>query len=159
MIRIDVNVGEIQKRLNIFRQRLKDMSPMMREVADIMYDSTMENFKVGGRPEWVKSQRAERDNGQTLVDTNALRSSVHKQYGSRYAVTGTNKVYAAIHQFGGSIMRRQVAATSDFRPYDGRPTVLSKWDTGEMPARPFFNLQPDELKDIEQTAVKYMGDK
>lgn len=162
MIKVQVNIGEIQKRLNYFRLQLRDTRPLMREVADIMLDSTMENFKQGGRPKWLESQAAKDRSGQTLINKGAhggLLGSIHKAYGRNYSMVGTNKVYAAIHHFGGLIRRKQVASIDDFRPFDGRPTKLRSYAVGELPARPYFKLQEDELKDIELTAVKYLGDK
>ncbi|MCX5785680.1 MAG: phage virion morphogenesis protein [Elusimicrobia bacterium] len=159
MIKISVDLGPVQKRLAEIHKKLKNTRPLMREIADILWDSTMENFQQGGRPKWVPSAAALKRKGQTLIAKGRLMRSVHKAYGNNYAMAGTNEVYAAIHQFGGFIRRRQVAATSDFRKFDGRPTKLNSYAVGEIVARPYFKLQPDELKDIENTAAKYLGDK
>ena len=162
MIRVNIDLTEVQKRLMTLRHRLINTRPLMREIGDIMLDSTLQNFQAGGRPKWVPSRAAEARQGQTLIRkgfNGGLLGSIHKAYGDNYAQVGTNKVYAAIHQVGGDIKRRQVAATSDFRPFDGRPTKLRKYSVGRLQARPFFNLQPQDLANINTTVIKHLGDK
>jgi len=159
MIRISINSGEAQKRLQDMREKLGDTTPLMRRVGGIMLNSAKTNFLQGGRPKWVVSARAEREGGITLQKSGVLMRSVHSEVGRNFAIVGTNIKYAAIHQFGGLIRRKQVASIDDFRPFDGRPTKLRTYAVGEMPARPFLRLTEVEDKNIEKAAVAFLGDK
>lgn len=160
MIRINIADDGLRKRLGLIRAGLHNTRPLMRQVADIMLDSTIENFQRGGRPQWIKSQAAEERSGQTLIHKGAdggLLGSIHKSYGLRHAVVGTNKAYAAIHQFGGPIRSRARFHISQFGL--GKPQRPETYISGEMPARPYLKLQPAELKEIELTAAAFLGDK
>ncbi|MFN3395892.1 MAG: phage virion morphogenesis protein [Thermodesulfovibrionales bacterium] len=41
-----------------------------------------------------------KNSGKTLQDTGSLAASISRRYNNSSAVVGTNKKYAAIHQFG-----------------------------------------------------------
>jgi len=175
MIKVQVHVEEIQRRLDTFRQRLKNTRPLMHEIADIMYDSTIQNFRAGGRPKWVESKAAIKRGGQTLIDkgnNGGLLGSIHEAYGADYAMVGTNKAYAAIHQFGGTIKHKARRGVPVHFKKNGKGHLFAKSDEADygmklnykgyktsMPARPYFKLQPDELANIEATSMSYLEDK
>ena len=91
-----------------------DLMPHYNEIGEILVRSVDRNFREGGRCEigadgefvggathWITSGRAERDSGQTLMDTGQLATSITKEVTSSGVTIGTNKVYGAIHHFGG----------------------------------------------------------
>ena len=90
--------------LDRLQQRLADRRPLMRQLAGIMHNAVEENFAQGGRPEkWKPSKRALKYGGQTLIDKAQLVNSIHEFSDNDQAGVATNKVYAAIHNFGGDI--------------------------------------------------------
>lgn len=104
MIKITIDDKEVQSLLNSLSRKVTDMSPLMRQIANIMHNDAVEkNFEQEGRPKWKPSKRAQKQGGKTLQDTGQLAASISQQYTSNSAVVGTNKKYAAIHQFGGTI--------------------------------------------------------
>lgn len=87
------------------------------------------NFKEGGRygdgkfgggnKKWKPSRRALRENGQTLIDTGNLLSSIHGRIvNDNIEMYVQNVPYAPVHQYG----------------------------KGEVPARPYLTL-PDSFED------------
>lgn len=84
------------------------MEPLFHEISGIMHHEVEENFQAGGRdPHWPESQRAKKHGGQTLIDSGQLVSSIQEFITANSAGVSTNKPYAAIHNFGGPITRKQ----------------------------------------------------
>ena len=101
MINSTVDDKGVQKLLTDLSRKMVDMSPLMRQIAGIMHNAVEENFQQEGRPKWKPSKRAQIQGGQTFQDAASLASSISQKYTKDSAIVGTNKVYAAIHQFGG----------------------------------------------------------
>jgi phage virion morphogenesis protein len=76
---------------------------------------------------------------QILIASSQLRSSINRQVGDSSVTVGTNKVYAAIHQFGGKA---------------GRNKSVS------IPARPYFPIRRGAIDDkTKQMMLKYLDKK
>lgn len=138
MIEIKIDDREVRKLLDGIKKRAEDMSPVMRRIAGKMRDAVEENFAQEGRPRWKRSKRAEREGGKTLQDTRQLNSSISEKSDSHSAAVGTNKVYAAIQQFGGKAGR-------------GKKVTI--------PARPFLMIQEEDWEGIKQALKKYLMEK
>lgn len=117
-----------------------DMEPLYDEVGEILLASVARNFRVGGRyavsgdgefvggtMHWPESRRAKEQSGQTLLDTGQLAASITKRVGPDGVTIGTNKVYAAIHHYGGAAGRGGVSI---------------------LPPRPFLVVQEEDFQDI-----------
>jgi phage virion morphogenesis protein len=135
MIKITIDDREVKKMLRDLASRVKDRRPLMREIAEIMHDAVMENFEQEGRPKWKPSKRAQKQGGQTLQDTGSLAASISSRHDNNSAQVGTNKKYAAIHQFGGKA---------------GRGTKVT------IPARPFLKLTDSDLEEIKEAVKEYL---
>lgn len=135
MIKITIDDTELKQLLKDLTQKLSDRRPLMRNLAGIMHNAVEENFEQEGRPRWKPSKRAQKQGGKTLQDTGSLVASISMQYDNDKAVVGTNKVYAAIHQFGGKAGR-------------GRKVTI--------PERPYLKLTNEDLEDIKQAVKEYL---
>jgi len=127
-----VALADIGKRLYRLRGRIADMTPVYDEIGGSLVTSTLHRFEKGVDPEgspWRPSIRALQTNGQTLVDTGHMRQSVTHRAERDKVTVGTNRVYAAIHQFGGKAGRGG-SATIPARPFIG----MSKDDATETRA-------------------------
>lgn len=109
-IEIKINDKEIQQLLKKLAAKTQNLRPLMKNIAGIMMDSVEENFEKEGRPEkWTLlakvtiKQRTKKGYwpGKILQMRGDLASSITSKYNDNSAVVGTNKIYAAIHQFGG----------------------------------------------------------
>ena len=134
-----------------------DFGPVMAVIADYMRSETVQRFDDQAGPDgrrWQPSQRAIADGGLTLTDSGELRLSITADSDATSAVAGTNKLYAAIHQFGGTIRgkagaggRRRALNT----PFGPRASVT-------MPARPFLGFSDADAGHIEGLLADHIRD-
>ena len=106
---------------------------LMRRLAGTMHYAVAQNFKQGGRPEWLALKYR---SGIPLNDTGALRQSIDELSDNDTALVGTNMVYAAIHQFGG---------------WAGRNRKVY------IPARPFLQLTNEDKQDLMDDVQDYFA--
>jgi len=79
---------------------------------------------------WSPGYAATRGGGQSLLmDSGQMVMSLYQRVESHAVVVGTNKVYAADHQFG----------------------------KDRLPARPFLGFSDDNLRDLESVATDYLS--
>ena len=181
MIKIEVDDRSIQKLLKKLKHRLNDMSPVMEEIGNIILDSVEENFEEGGRysspgswrggskkweplsPSTIKQRRKEGSwPGQILVRNSAgLAASISVNAGREYVEVGTNKPYAAIHQFGGVIPERIIKpqrAKALKIPVEKGYIFRKKTKIPEVriPARPFLVIQDEDIEEIREAILEYL---
>lgn len=144
MIEVKVDDRGAITLLKKLSKKMGDMSPVMKVIAGIMHDAVEENFKEEGRPRWTPlasatiGQREKKGHwpGKILQVSGQLAASVTEKHTSRSAQVGTNKVYAAIHQFGGKAGR-------------GHKVTI--------PARPFLKLDKGALEEIKRVIGEWMA--
>ena len=125
------------------RKAALDFTPVMGAIADYMRSTTVLRFETETGPtgaKWQPSQRALEEGGLTLTKSGELKLSMTADSDATSAITGTNKIYAAIHQFGGTIRPRTSRALRT--PFGPRASVT-------MPAREFLGFSPDDVTEIE----------
>ncbi|GHU47399.1 hypothetical protein AGMMS50289_22520 [Betaproteobacteria bacterium] len=113
MFKVTLDDAQVQQKLQELAGKLKDARPLFKVIAGILESQTEENFAAQGRPHWVPlsaatvKSRMKRSKGgsvlKILQDRGILAGSISADYGSDYAMVGSNVKYAAIHQFGGTI--------------------------------------------------------
>lgn len=155
---------EYQPVLRAMRRAADEMGnsrPLMRSVAGIMMRAVEDNFEQEGRPKWkdlhpgTKLSRfiAGTWPGKILQRSGGLASSIQQQFDQAQAVVGTNKIYAAIHQFGGKTRAHVIRAKNKRALSFGGIVVRSVNHPGsDIPARPFLRLTPGDLRDIMETS-------
>lgn len=134
-----------------------DMTPAMKEIAVYLSAETKERFETetdpDGRP-WIPSERVRANGGQTLTLDSFLRGSIREDWGRDYAAagpeaSGPSAVYAAIHQFGGTIRPQSGRALKT--PHGPRASV-------NIPARPYVGFGPDDGPEIEDILSGHIRD-
>ena len=101
MLEISMGGGDLQRGLGQLLCNARHPRPMMRAIAAELLSITEDNFESeswGGK-KWPANTRG----GKILQKSGQLAASIHTASGSHFARIGTNKPYAAIHQFGGTI--------------------------------------------------------
>ncbi|MGA0569644.1 phage virion morphogenesis protein [Variovorax sp. VNK109] len=149
--------GAVALQLGMRRMRqLGDSSrPIFDAIGQYGESSTRLRFKKGIGPDgarWKPSARALASGGQTLVNKGAhggLLGSITYRADNESAEWGTNKIYAAIHQFGGTI-RPRAARNLRFRTAGGAFVSTKRV---VMPARPFLGLNDEDHREIPQIVV------
>jgi phage gpG-like protein len=140
-----INAADVQKLFSQLNDIFSNLSPVMPEIGEIIVSSVQTNFEVGGRHgtandyggsnsigTWTPSQRALDQGGQTLLDTGRLAASIVYAISGNTLYIGTNVVYAAIHQFGGTGMDGPIA-------------------------RPFLVIQNEDLEAIKTAVINYFA--
>lgn len=144
---IQTDIKQALEALNTLSRKLADMRPVMASIANTMHESVMQNFAQQGRPSpWKtlapatiaqrKKQGTWPGNILDRASQAGLKASISTEHDATSATVGTNKVYAAIHQFGGQA---------------GRGRKIS------IPARPFLWLGPEELEELVEIAAFYLA--
>jgi phage virion morphogenesis protein len=151
-IKIDLKIikDEIRPMLVELKKRMGDLSPLMKNVGEMALTSIRKNFEVGGRPsKWpglklsTIKQRVAQGHwpGKILirhgVSGGLLGSINYKAYPDR-VILSANKVYAAIHHFGGQAGRAHKA---------------------KIPARPYMLIQKEDWLEIKKLAETYLTKK
>lgn len=118
--------------------------PLKRAIQGVLGPSFRHNFEVGGRPSWAplseetvrrKAQQGASDPGKILVETGKLARvagqlniwEINGQQGEAHVAELPGAEYGAFHQSG-------------FTHHRG----------GEVPAREFLVIQPQDMDEIEQ---------
>lgn len=135
MIEIQIdNLFMVQNQIERLSRGMSDNRYLlMRRLAGTMRYAVAQNFKQGGRPEWLAVKYR---SGIPLNDTGALRQSIDELSDNDTALVGTNMVYAAIHQFGG---------------WAGRNNKVF------IPARPFLQLTNEDKQDLLDDVQDYFA--
>lgn len=130
-----------------------DLTPVMMDIAGHLADETRARFDSERDPmgvPWKKSRRAQEEGGQTLTDSGDLRGSIREDWGKDFAAAGPERsggaaIYAAIHQWGGTIFPRTAGALK----FGGR--LVSRV---VMPKRSYLGWTEDD----DEYALQALGD-
>jgi len=144
-----INDDNLKNGLMALQFAAGNTAPAMREIAAIMADRAEESFDMEQSPEGVpwaelsevtmKFRRAiGRDTGKKLKVTGQLAASISSQYGDGFAKVGTNKVYAAMQQFGGTTSPRSMIPDKD------------------IPARPFLGSNQNDRNEMADVINKFI---
>jgi phage virion morphogenesis protein len=172
-IKVTIDDAAIKKDLNELQGRMRDLTPAMKVIGQIVRTSVIRNFEAGGRPKWEASQRVKKKGGITLIKSHRLMNSITAKGYSDRAEIGTNVVYAAIQQLGGSITQgarselfirnRYVRKTKTGKKVGQfkKGTIAGRGftfggRTGSIPARPFLMVQDEDWTEIKSVINRYL---
>lgn len=165
-IKIEHNSKEINQALTELAQKVKKPNKILRKVGHTIRLYVDRKFETEGEFEGTKWQqwseswkeRREREgkaDGQIMSYTGELRKSIEDKISGSVLEVGTNKVYAAIHNFGGAVKKRKSKKSKIGKK--GK-TAKSKTQTSgsfEMPKREYMAF---ESKLIEQITDEIMSE-
>lgn len=141
-ITITTNAEKVADELDIIAARCGNLLPAMQIIGQTVTASVQKNFMEGGRPSgWQQlapATLATKKGGSILVTKGfggGLLGSIHAEPAADHVLIGTDKVYAAIHQFGGQAGRGQKVT---------------------IPARPFLLVQDEDWPEIKEQLNEYI---
>lgn len=146
-IRIDSNLPQVQRLFQAIRQLGGNPRPILEDIAFLGENSTRERFRSQTAPDgsrWKPSLRAQLTGGKTLTKDGHLGDSISSQADDKEAVWGANRIYAAIHQFGGTIRAKDAGRLRFNIPGIGWRSARQV----QIPARPFLGLSDADRQDI-----------
>ncbi len=129
----------------------EDTTWLMRGIATILENSTRERFATQTDPdgrEWEQSLRVKLFGGKTLTKDGHLGDSISSTNDSTSATVGSNRIYAAIHQFGGIIQAQGSGGLSFEFAGAGTDTHVIVQNVF-IPARPYLGVSDMDELDIE----------
>ena len=95
------------------------------------------------------------EGGKTLVDSARLMQSITSNASDTGVEVGTNVLYAAIHQFGGTI-RAKTSRGLRFKIGKGRDASWATRQSVTIPARPFLGIDAEDEAEIIQIATDWL---
>lgn len=129
-----------------------DKAGVMNAIAEGLRTSTQERFRTGTAPDgsrWTPSMRAQTGKGNTLVDSAGLKNSIQAKADASGAAVGTNKIYAATHQYGDErTIRSKKGKYLKFQVVGRRVSVPSV--RVNIPARPFLGISDFDKEEIRE---------
>lgn len=174
MFKIELDDQAVKDMLQELAQKADDLSPFMRKVAGILHDAVEENFEQEGRPKWKAlspSRIKQREKkgywpGKILQASGQLASSISQQSGRDFALVGTNKKYAGVHQEGynkpvtvwGHVRRQKSRDVKQGRKIVAKGIAIVKDHARKMniPARPFLKVTDGDLQKILEAGKEYL---
>ncbi len=152
MIEVELKDEAITQALERLHRHLTDLSPVMSAIGQIMIEGTRQRFLEGVSPEgeaWAPKSpvtiEAYKRRGQSVdfrplfgpsPSGAGLFGTIDMQAGRDYVEVGSNKIYAAVMQFGAR--KGAFGATSRGSPIP--------W--GDIPARPYLGISETDRENI-----------
>lgn len=122
-----------------------------------LVDSTQNRFETETDPTgnpWPASWRKTMSGGRTLTDTAALVQSITYEATDSSVAVGTNLIYAAIHQLGGTIRAKTTKGLRFRGPGNGDWVNKSEVT---IPQRAFLGLDSDDENEIRALCADWLG--
>lgn len=160
---------EIRKRLSTLAARMGDISPIMKIIGERILLRTEERFKgQGPAPDgtpWAPlapSTRRLKKHHKILTESGGLKGSIAYRVMGNVLIVGTNKVYAAIHQFGGRTAARTIRPRQGkalYWPGAAHPVRVVKHPGSAIPARPFLGISERESIELIGIIERYLEER
>lgn len=125
-----------------------------KDIGEELRTQTLDRFNAQVDPDgqaWKKSIRVNSSGGQTLSDNGDLKNSIKYKASDEGVALGTNKIYAAIHQYGGPI-RVKNAKCLKFN-------IGGRWSSKkevEIPQRAYLGVSDENLLDINEIIEEHI---
>lgn len=106
-VKVTIDNREFVQLVSDVADRFGDTKPALEIIGETVVASVKENFEDGGRPAgWVELAEAtieRKGHDKILIGSSqgSLEESIHSEIESDTVYVGTDKIYGAIHQFGG----------------------------------------------------------
>jgi phage gpG-like protein len=187
MIEIEIQLDGLADTVTRILAAVANASPVMNQISGIMSDAVDENFAQQGRPRWLGlapstlqartgrelakkpsgihktgawsiklGQRVARS-GRLLQASGRLAASIVPSHGATSATVGTNVVYAAIHQFGGTTKPHVIEPRfKKALAFGGIFAKRVNHPGSRIPARPFLMLTDGDERLIEEAMADYL---
>lgn len=154
---ITIDDLEIQTLLKKLSEKAGNMQPVMREIAAILHGATEDAFESESSLDgtaWAPIKRK----GKILQDTGGLAASISQHYGEDFALVGSNKVYARIHQLGGKTAAHTIKPRhKKSLAFGGRVVKKVSHPGSNIPARPFLGISPLARKKIINALKRHLS--
>ena len=155
MITMEFNDGEARLVLAQIEAALTDMTPLMRDLGDMLVQSTQDRMLRGEQPDGTsfaprsavtlaRYAKLGLSYGAPLNQSGEMRGQIAFDAGADYVEVGSNAIQAAVMQFGAAQGEFGASIGKDKLGRDHFHTI--PW--GDIPARPFIGLSGEDQTNI-----------
>ena len=161
-VTVNVSLEGLELALDRLQAPLENLRPLHLAMGTHFEESAKDRFRSNVGPDgsaWEQSARAKEEGGKTLLDRGHLRDSIHVVVGADSVEIGTNMVYAAIHQFGGTTRAHKITAKAGgVLAWGGGKFAKSVNHPGSViPPRPYLGVAAGDEAEIELMVVDHWG--
>lgn len=148
-VRITITDAELRRAIAGLSRLGRNPAPALEQVGEALHFSTTERQRAGRAPDgsaWPElnpQYKADKSNTEMLRESGRLMGSLSRQVQGRRLRFGTNVIYAAIHQFGGTIRAKGGGRLAFFLG-----GALQRPEEVEIPARPFLGISAEDREEI-----------
>jgi phage virion morphogenesis protein len=146
MITIEINDAAVTAALDAATRVLTDMTPLMQEIGDALVVSTKRRFGQGVAPDgskWAPKAPAtlakSTDSRPLFGPSGMLSSQISYEASADSVLIGSNRIYAAMMQFGGT-----------------KAKFPHLW--GDIPARPFLGYSDADVEEVLEIISATLAD-
>ena len=132
-------------------------APLLKRIAFAGENATLARFADEEGPDgekWVESLRKQLNSGKTMRKDGHLVGGITSDSSATEARWGSNRIYAAIHQFGG-VIKAKTSKGLAFTLANGDGVITQ---SVTMPARPFLGINKDDGEDIVALVREYVNE-
>jgi len=155
---VDINDEAVTQALKRMRRSMADPAPALKEIGEHLQVSVDERFRTETDPEgrpWEPLSpftRANKKNDKILTERGGpgLRGSIHYRVSDGVLEQGTNKIYGAIHQLGGTI--RAKGGSLAIGDPDGAFALVKQVT---IPARPYLGLSDSDREAVREILERH----
>ena len=152
-LRFSLEDASARAELKAARSRGVDLRPGWRAVGQAGVAQTRRRFLSGVGPDGSPWKKGRKPTGQTLIESGLLLRSIGVRNASQGGVEwGSNRVYAAIHQFGGTI-RPVKAKALRFKVAGGFVVATAV----RIPARPYLGVNVQDLEAFAKLLLRHIA--
>lgn len=173
-VAVKVDDAEFVAWLNQVTERLSNLEPLLRIMGATVQASIQRNFEEGGRPaKWASHSKTtikRRGAGAKILTAlgfaGGLLGSINYQVDQGSVSVGTNKICAAVQQFGakqGQFGSMLVRVRGHERTRRGKTVWVGDYvretffPWGDIPARPFIAIQAEDKTEMVAEVREYLG--
>lgn len=163
----DLDDKQIQRAVLKLSALGQNMLPVARAIGVGLVRNTQDRFRAGRDPEghpWhpLKPFTLEHKRGPGILRESAMRGGLMASIafradagaGGATVQVGTNKVYGAIHQFGGTIRPKNPKGLLFFRTAGGQVWGAARQVT--IPARPYLGISREDRETIQDVLGAFL---
>ena len=153
-LKVEIDDRKVRDALNRLLRSGKELSPVLKEIGEHLLDSTRQRFSDKTAPDdttWdslspTYQKRKKKNANKILVLDGHLSGTLRYQIQGNTLLLGSDRIYAAIHQFG--------AKQGAFGKTKGGKSI--PW--GDIPARPYLGVSDDDERDIVNILHDHLQD-
>lgn len=156
MLTVSIDTGPVQALMRQIQQRGGDLAPVMRDIGEILLESTQERFKLGVDPDGVPWKPVKRG-GTPLVRRGNLRDDIAPVSDSTSVELRSTRAYAPYHQYGTgpyTIRPRTKRALA----WPGGPGPRRRVNHPGIAARPFLGVSRADIDAVAALLEAYLLD-